>query len=275
MHVRRSAISSLPILSALITAATAQIDIPVSLGLGSLGNLNLDIGLLQDGALVNLNAFGNILADGSCPDANVGVEATLLGLVNICACVNVLDAAAGATACPSCPDNAQAICGGAGVCACACDSNYYATADGGCAPFADCLSPNVYTSEGTYSICTCAAGYRDNGNGGCGLAPSARARSRRSVKLPGQEAFFPQSSESRAKAAMSCPDGETACPLTSGGFECIDTTSLDSCGGCVGAGFAGENCLAIPGALAVACRDSRCHVGSCFAGWTFDNGRCI
>ncbi|CEQ42470.1 SPOSA6832_04299 [Sporobolomyces salmonicolor] len=289
MQVRRSAISSLSILSALITAATAQVEIPVSLGLGSLGNLDLDIGLLQDGALVNLNAFGNILADGSCPDANVGVEATVLGLVNVCACVNVLDAAAGA-----CPDNAQPICGGAGVCACACDSNYYAvrlpfcrharallipfslqTADGTCAAFADCVSPNVYTSEGTYSVCTCAAGYRDNGAGGCALAPSARARSRRSVKLPGQEAFFPQSSESRAKAGMSCPDGETACPLTSGGFECIDTTSLDSCGGCVGAGFAGENCLAIPGALAVACRDARCHVGSCFAGWTFDNGRCI
>ncbi|GAA5973809.1 hypothetical protein JCM21900_001038, partial [Sporobolomyces salmonicolor] len=174
-----------------------------------------------------------------------------------------------------CPDNAQAICGGAGVCACACDSNYYATADGSCAPFADCVSPNTYISEGTYSTCNCAAGYMDNGNGGCALAPSARARSRRSVKLPGQEAFFPQSSESRAKAAMSCPGGETACPLASGGFECIDTTSLDSCGGCVGAGFAGENCLAIPGALAVACSESRCHVGSCFAGWTFYDGRCI
>ncbi|GAA5913297.1 hypothetical protein JCM5296_006966 [Sporobolomyces johnsonii] len=275
MQLRRSALSSLPLLSALITAATAQISIPVSLGLGSLANLNLDIGLLGSGDLVNLNAFGNILADGSCPGANVFVGASVLSLAKVCACVNLLDENPGETACPVCPDNAQPICGGPGVCACACDSNYYATSDGTCAPFSDCVSPNVYTSQGTHSVCACAAGYKDNGVGGCALSPSAHARSRRAVKLPGQDVFLPQSSEARAKAAMSCPDGETACPLPSGGFECIDTTSLDSCGGCVGAGFTGENCLAIPGALAVACRDSRCHVGSCFTGWTFDNGRCI
>ena len=89
---------------------------------------------------------------------------------------------------------------------------------------------------------------------------------------------------------MSCPEGETACPLASGefpsliipssqhapetdsaglspegGFECVDTTnSLTACGGCPGPYGPGQDCLAIPGALNVQCADSKCIVGELY-----------
>ncbi|GAA6028456.1 hypothetical protein JCM8097_007037 [Rhodosporidiobolus ruineniae] len=262
----------LPALSLLAAGAQAQLlNIP-----------QLDIGLLQNGALINIGLFGNLLGDNSCPNANVGVQTSLLGLVRVCACVNVLNGGSGGTqtACPACPTNASPVCGGSGTCACQCNSGFYSTAAGTCVPNSNCPAPNVLSSVNTYAVCTCAAGYVSDGAGGCVLTPSARARAarhRRSFPIKhGQAVFAPQSSE---KPSWTCPDGETACPLPSGGFECIDTaTSLNSCGGCVGAGESGQNCLAIPGALNVQCMDSKCHVGSCFKGWrhTKDgNGSCV
>ncbi|GAA5820565.1 hypothetical protein JCM11251_003051 [Rhodosporidiobolus azoricus] len=246
----------------------------------------LDIGLLQGGSLITLGLYGNLLGENTCGNANVGVQTALLGLIRVCVCLNVLNGgtgSSGAQACPSCPANASPVCGGttnAGRCACQCNAGFYATASGVCVPNSNCPPPNVLTSSGTSATCSCAAGYISDGAGGCVLTPSARARAarhRRSFPIKhGQAVFAPQTSE---KPAYTCPDGETACPLPSGGFECIDTTtSLNSCGGCVGAGQSGQNCLAIPGALNVQCLDSKCHVGSCFKGWkhTKDgNGSCV
>ena len=92
-----------------------------------------------------------------------------------------------------------------------------------------------------------------------------------------QVSFNSDSTLLKYNARSACPDDETACPLRSGAFECVDTTSdLASCGGCVGlkGTGAGENCLAIPGALQVECFQSKCHVASCFKGWVFDGHRC-
>ncbi|GAA5999983.1 hypothetical protein JCM10207_006002 [Rhodosporidiobolus poonsookiae] len=270
MQIRRF----LPALPLLFAGASAQlINIP-----------QLDIGLLQNGALINIGVFGNILGTNTCPASNIAVRTTLLGLVRACVCLNLLNPGAdgGGVACPACPANASPVCGGAGVCACQCNAGFYASATGTCVPNSNCAPPNVLTATGSTATCTCAAGYVSDGAGGCVLTPSARARRarhRRSFPYKhGQEVFAPQSSE-QIKPAFSCPDGETACRLPSGGFECIDTeTSLNSCGGCVGEGMPGQNCLAIPGALAVECHQSKCHVGSCFKGWRHvkdGNGKCV
>ncbi|BGP32462.1 hypothetical protein JCM10296v2_004243 [Rhodotorula toruloides] len=267
----------LPTLPLLFAGAAAQIiSIP-----------GLDASLLQGGSLLNLNAFANILGGGSCPGATVGVRASVLGLVKVCACLNVLQLGSTDQACPTCTANASPICGGPGTCACACNDGYYATETGICAPNSGCAPPNTLTDLGTYSVCTCAPGYLPDGAGGCILTPSGRARSRHRRQfgtLPhrrSQDVFGPKSSERlvQGDASLSCPDGETACPLPSGGFECVDTTnSLTSCGGCVGSGYTGKNCLAIPGALSVQCADSQCHVGSCFRGWRYSKdgfGACV
>ncbi|GAA5862728.1 hypothetical protein JCM8547_003527 [Rhodosporidiobolus lusitaniae] len=270
MQIRRF-LPVLPLLFRGVAAQNSIISIP-----------QLDIGLLQNGALVNIGLFASVLGENSCPAANVAGVISILGLVNICACVNLLNPGTGESACPPCPANASPICGG-GSCACQCNAGFFATAAGTCVATTDCPAPNtlVQDATGTTFTCQCAAGYISNGAGGCVLTPSARARAARHRRAfppkHGQAVFAPQTSESRP--AYTCPDGETACPLPSGGFECIDTTtSLNSCGGCVGAGESGQNCLAIPGALAVQCHESACHVGSCFKGWKHlkdGNGRCV
>ncbi|GAA6053188.1 hypothetical protein JCM3770_000016 [Rhodotorula araucariae] len=261
----------LPILPFVFSSVAAQlISIP-----------GLDIGLLRNGALLDLNLVGNLLGGGSCPDATVGVRTSLLGLIRVCACVNVLRLGSTDTACPPCTANASPVCGGSGTCACSCNSGFFATQSGACVPNTNCRAPNTLTQVDTYSVCTCAAGYVSDGAGGCVLTPSSRARTRHRRGLggmrhhTGQDVFAPQSSERLVR--QTCPDGETACPLPSGDYECVDTTSLSSCGGCVGNGGSGRNCLAIPGALSVQCLDSKCHVGSCFKGWRHlrdGNGRC-
>lgn len=232
--------------------------------------------------MVTVGLYGNLLGTNSCPASNVGVRASLLGLIKVCACVNVLNPGSGSSACPACPAHASPVCGGSGTCACQCNSGFYATSSGTCIANSRCPAPNTLTSTSTSATCICAAGYISDGAGGCVLTPSARvraARHRRSFPMHhGQAVFAPSTSESRAPA-FACPDNETACPLQSGGFECIDTSSsLSACGGCVGLGQSGQNCLAIPGALNVQCLDSKCHVGSCFKGWTHTkdgNGSCI
>lgn len=163
-----------------------------------------------------------------------------------------------------CTGGAEPVCG-SGKCLCACPSGSYATADG-CVPNTNCPAPNVITSvgNGQFQTCTCADGFVSDGANGCvAVGPSARARARHRRALNAiphaQDVFAPKSSGGRAQ--HTCPDGETACPTASGGFECIDTTtSLTSCGGCPGAG--GANCLQIPGALAIQCHESKCHVGA-------------
>lgn len=121
-----------------------------------------------------------------------------------------------------------------------------------CIPRNTCEAPNVITpvNGGVTSTCTCAAGYISNGAGGCVLASSARARMSRKQKkavvpkhphaaravaahqevfrpLAGAAVATPKTSE---RIKNSCPTGETACALPSGGFECLDvTSSLMSC----------------------------------------------
>ncbi|GAA5958647.1 hypothetical protein JCM8115_000308 [Rhodotorula mucilaginosa] len=274
----------LPILAA--TASAQLIKIPF-----------LNIGLLQPGALVTVDTIINLFDPGAgCgQDATVGVKTNLLGLVRICACVNalaidpIITIGGSEQACPTCSDpNASPSCG-SGKCICVCNSGFYADgATGKCLPVSSCPSPNTLTSngDGTFT-CNCVAPYMVNSSGVCVLGASQRARSRsrrhdRTAREfgkrshgAGQQVYAPAPSE---ESHVSCPEGETACPLASGGFECVDTTnSLTACGGCPGPYGPGQDCLAIPGALNVQCADSKCIVGSCFRGWRFDasgNGRC-
>ncbi|GAA5887092.1 hypothetical protein JCM16303_007131 [Sporobolomyces ruberrimus] len=295
MHFRNLILSALPIFS-LVPSSNALLGLDLDI-LG-LTHLDLDVGLLQNGALVNIDAFGNILGSGDCPSANVGVQAAVLGLVKACVCVNLLHNGllGSKKACPPCPAGAQPICGG-GKCACACPSGAYsAQGSGTCLPTSNCISTGgalMNYDDGT-SSCECKSPLVSTGNG-CALPPSARARrQRRNVASSphaahAQNAFRPLSSESSVtKSAAAppasqeivsgehCPLNEQACPLSSGGVECLDTqTSLTSCGGCVGEGGSGVNCLAIPGALGVECQAGKCVVASCFRGWQYSNGKCV
>lgn len=135
-------------------------------------------------------------------------------------------------------------------------------AKGVCVPRVICAPPNILTpiSDGIKSTCTCAAGYKSDGNGGCVLGATGRARLTRSMMKrvvpahphaarPGGAAHKKivkgRSLVDQAREQL-YPFGETACPLSSGGFECLDvTSSLVSCGGCVGDGMPGKNCLAM------------------------------
>ncbi|GAA6062727.1 hypothetical protein JCM10212_005930 [Sporobolomyces blumeae] len=284
MMLRRIFVSALPLV-ALIPSATALLGLDLDL-LG-LTDLNLDVDLLKNGALVNVDAYGNILGSGSCPSANVGVRAAVLGLVKVCACLNVLHIGSRDSLCPACPANASPICG-AGKCACACDAGYFSDHNtGSCIPTSPCIASGgaLQNYDDGTSECVCRSPYIATGVGSCVLPPSARARRhRRSLGSSGhasseQAVFRPVISEVVAKpvadvtvdSSHECPDGETLC-----GNECIDTvSSLTSCGGCVGPDQPGTNCLAIPGALQVECQASRCQIASCFRGWSWSNGKCI
>lgn len=123
---------------------------------------------------------------------------------------------------PQCPDNASAVCG-AGKCACQCNSGYYAGPNDVCLPASLCPAPN--TVDPTTNTCSCVSPYQSNGSGGCVLAGSQRARSRRHRQQrrdfgkghgAGQQVYAPVSSEGGNASQMSCPRGETACPLASG-----------------------------------------------------------
>ncbi|BGP12309.1 hypothetical protein JCM10213_002587 [Rhodosporidiobolus nylandii] len=248
---------------------------------------SLEVSVLENGTLIDLGLYANIIGEGSCEGSNVGLSASVLDLVKICACVNLLSLNDGEEACPSCPTNAHAICGN-GQCACECDSTAFATAEGTCVSYDNCASPNTLVNAGSTRECQCATGYVSDGNGGCtsAQAPGASALARRQLvnfaaKVAGT-AYEPFSSRS-SNRALACPAGETACPLPSGDFECVDTLSaLDSCGGCLTATAAdektGQDCLAIPGALNVQCVEGQCVVASCFRGWRLvedGNGFCV
>ncbi|GAA5938980.1 uncharacterized protein JCM15063_004383 [Sporobolomyces koalae] len=295
MLIRSLLLSALP-LASLIPSSSALLGI--NLDLLGLTHLDLDVGLLKNGALVNIDAFANVLGSGDCPSANVGVRAAALGLVKACVCVNLLHNGllGSEKPCPPCPNGQVTICGGA-RCACSCDRYSYSDhASKTCLPIEPCVSTGgslLNYDDGT-SSCVCKSPLVSTGNG-CALPPSAGARRHRHRRdiassphaARPQKIFRPSTSEPLQKPATlskdvvsgeHCPLDEQACPLSSGGFECVDTkTQLTSCGGCVsqdGEG-SGTNCLAIPGALGVECQEGKCVVASCFRGWSYQNGRCV
>ncbi|GAA6026003.1 hypothetical protein JCM11491_001998 [Sporobolomyces phaffii] len=292
MHFRNLLLSALPLFS-LVPSSNALLGI--NLDLLGLTHLDLDVGLLKNGALVNIDAFANVLGSGDCPSANVGVQAAVLGLVKACVCVNLLHNGllGSQKPCPACPAGATPICGGA-KCSCACNPGSYADhATGTCIPTSNCIGTGgalLNYDDGT-SSCQCTSPKVVTSTGSCALPPSARARRHRRNVASGphaahaQSVFVPSTSEPIAKSAPPapkllssehCPLNEQACPLSSGGVECLDTqTSLTSCGGCVGEGGNGTNCLSIPGALGVECQAGQCVVASCFRGWTHKNGKCV
>ncbi|KAM0753148.1 hypothetical protein T439DRAFT_378864 [Meredithblackwellia eburnea MCA 4105] len=255
-------------------------------------------------ALIDLGILAGVLAPADCSGGGlVGVQASVIipGLLDLCLCVNVLQLTApGFKACPACPAHAHPICGGRGRCGCECDAVYYATSLGTCVPVENCPRPNTLTRhlDGT-STCTCDnIRYKSDGAGGCKCkspyVPSAlggcvlsasqagRVRSKKS-QLQLSSSLTPDETAvelrkqrlHEASDEYRCPDNETACPLGRG-WECLDTTSaLDSCGGCTSARGGGVNCLTLPGAMGVACVESKCEISSCLPGWRFVMGRCV
>lgn len=107
--------ASLAVASTLFTSSSAQL---LNLDLSGLLGLNLDIGLLQNGALVNINAFADVLTSTSesslrpgwldgvselgadstlhlhvacATGQTIGINANLLGILRVCACVSALN----------------------------------------------------------------------------------------------------------------------------------------------------------------------------------------
>ncbi|GAA5835742.1 hypothetical protein JCM3766R1_005837 [Sporobolomyces carnicolor] len=259
----RSLVSSLTVLGAFASSASAQI----------LG-LDLDLGLLQDGALVTADVFADVLTETSCPVGNVGIVANVLSLVRVCGCVSLLNLGPGQSVCPTCPENASPVCG-RGRCACECDEGFVSdSTTGTCLPADACANSGgnlVSNNDGSF-VCQCLPPnlVLSTSSGVCTLPPSAAARARRRSFVFNTPSYPFTSGGDSAKF---CPANETACP-NGNSFECIDTRdSLTACGGCPGQG--GVDCLAIEGALNVQCANSRCLVSSCFAGYTLHQGRCI
>ncbi|GAA5887088.1 hypothetical protein JCM16303_007130 [Sporobolomyces ruberrimus] len=144
--------------------------------------LDLDLGLLQDGALVTADVFADVLTQESCPNGNIGIVANVLNLVRVCGCVSLLNLGPGQSICPECPTNAQAVCG-RGNCACECVEGTVAdsTTDS-CVPDTNCEnSGGQLTSNGDGSfVCTCPSPFVTSATTGvCVLPASAAARSRR------------------------------------------------------------------------------------------------
>jgi hypothetical protein len=84
----------------------------------------------------------------------------------------------------------------------------------------------------------------------------------------------------KSRSPSLCPTGLDACPiasLTSGDYECLDTSAeLESCGGCASIGK-GQDCTTIRGAWNVGCEQGRCAVYTCSAGFSrsHDGKSCI
>ncbi|CUA69884.1 hypothetical protein RSOLAG22IIIB_04140 [Rhizoctonia solani] len=103
---------------------------------------------------------------------------------------------------------------------------------------------------------------------------------------PGSSSCGPQPSK-RAQLAprtATCAPGWMSCPVLSGqgGNECINPmTTLDSCGGCVGAEgeespkYAGRNCGDIPHVDGVTCHRGRCKIESCRSGYEVSGESCV
>lgn len=121
--------------------------------------------------------------------------------------------------------------------------------------------------------------------GKCVLLPSQAARSRQSNhkkrSLNGQIPFgvemlhgkYPRTDVDR----KNCPDSEISCPLSQGGFECVDPHfAIDNCGGCASTGQ-GVNCLnmTIQGLENMGCNAGTCQATSCQKGYRLVDGACI
>ncbi|GAA5881829.1 hypothetical protein JCM16303_006472 [Sporobolomyces ruberrimus] len=239
------------------------------------GLINLGA-LVGKGSLIELDVLANILGPNQCTgNAVVGIQASIqIGhLLSVCACVEILGSKRGVTPCPACPANSHSICG-SGSCSCECSENFVANEDGVCVPESGCTSSGGrirHNRDGT-STCVCPSPRVANSQGSCVLPPSARARAARNKARSQLTLDFPSV---EGDDHLKCPDGERACPLgDSNGYECLDVTStLDSCGGCPGEA-SHQNCLTLPGAAGVTCRQSECIIASCFPGWRYLNGRC-
>jgi len=68
-----------------------------------------------------------------------------------------------------------------------------------------------------------------------------------------------------------CSGGLRACPIGArrNDFECVDTTSVETCGGCVSEFGTGTDCTDLEGVLHVNCRRGTCGIGSCRTGYRF------
>ncbi|GAA6062728.1 hypothetical protein JCM10212_005931 [Sporobolomyces blumeae] len=263
--------------SAITVPTTGSISLPAppsSSGLDRRGLINLGA-LVGKGSLIELDVLANILGPSQCSqNALVGVQAEIsIGhLLHVCACVEILNRPdKNVTPCPACPANAEPICG-SGQCGCEC-KNGYVSIGGVCVPESSCRRSGGrlrHNRDGS-SYCDCPSPYIPGTNGACVLPPSARARAARRARS--QLTLDYPSVEGDDK--LKCPDGERACPIGNGdGYECLDVTStLDSCGGCPGE-VSSVNCLTLPGAEGVMCKNSVCEIASCFPGWRYLNGRC-
>ncbi|GAA5952295.1 hypothetical protein JCM3765_001931 [Sporobolomyces pararoseus] len=240
------------------------------------GLINLGA-LVGKGSLIELDVLANILGPNQCTgNAVVGVQASVqIGhLLSLCACVEVLGSRRGVTPCPACPANSHSICG-SGSCGCECNEGFVSdSTTGQCIPDGGCRASGgrLRNNRDGSSTCVCPSPFIVSPTTGvCVLPPSARARAARRARS--QMALDYPSVE--GDDHLKCPDGERACPIGgSTGYECLDVTStLDSCGGCPGEA-SHVNCLALPGAAGVTCRESQCVIASCFPGWRYLNGRC-
>ncbi|GAA5979898.1 hypothetical protein JCM10908_001457 [Rhodotorula pacifica] len=79
----------------------------------------------------------------------------------------------------------------------------------------------------------------------------------------------------RRTLATLCPQGHTACAVSTG-YECIDlTTNLEQCGACAADG--GVDCTVIEGVASVGCVDGQCEIWACDDGYLFNSatGECV
>jgi len=74
---------------------------------------------------------------------------------------------------------------------------------------------------------------------------------------------------SGVESADLCSDGLRACPIgrRRNDFECVDTTSVETCGGCVSEFGTGTDCTDLEGVLHVSCRRGTCDIESCQKGY--------
>ncbi|GAA6026007.1 hypothetical protein JCM11491_001999 [Sporobolomyces phaffii] len=176
MVAARTLLSAFTFLAAAVTSSSAQI----------LG-LDLDLGLLKNGALVTADVFADVLTQESCPNGNVGIVANVLNLVKVCGCVSLLNLGTGQSVCPEGPANSTPVCG-RGVCAFECNSGFLAdSTTGTCVDDTNCTDTGgslVSNNDGSF-FCQCPTGFVQNNSGGCSLAPSAAARRRRSFAFKG------------------------------------------------------------------------------------------
>ncbi|GAA5872814.1 hypothetical protein JCM8547_005711 [Rhodosporidiobolus lusitaniae] len=244
-------------------------------------------------ALIDLDVLGTLLGPQQCTgNAVIGLQAEVsVGkLLHLCVCVEVLSlSSTNKKACPSCPANADPICG-SGECGCKCRDGFFADPSLGCLPIKTCTSSggHLRRSPSGTSTCQCPSPFRLTPSGGCALPPSARAHRRsRQLALPSSSSAMESVAGSREgmtvdgdEQLLKCPVGERACPVPGGNggedeWECLDVSSeLSSCGGCPGE-RASVDCLALPGVANVGCVNSRCVVGSCFPGYRYLAGRCV